>query len=324
VRALQLQAFGNPLDSVKLVDLPDVGAPAPNEVVVAVEASPINATDLLIMQGRYGFLPSLPSVLGVEGVGRVVAAGSQVKYLKEGDRTIIPFPQPAWAERVKLSAPWLRPLPKADVQQLAMLSINPATAYLLLTDLVQLPRGSWVIQNGANSPTAQAVIAIAKSLGLKTVNVVRRAELVDRVKAIGGDVVLVDGPDLPKTVATETSNAPIQLALDMVADSSTGNLMNCLAPNGVLAMYSAMSTKPFIGSPINVIFKNISMRGFWLATWLKTAKEERLTAMYELLAPMIASGAISAPVAATYAFDKYPEAIGTAAKFSGKVLFTPS
>jgi trans-2-enoyl-CoA reductase len=78
-----------------------------------------------------------------------------------------------------------------------MLGVNPATAYLLLTDIEQLKPGDWVIQNGANSTTARAVIPIAKSLGIKTVNVVRRPELVSEIKALGGDVVLIDGADLP-------------------------------------------------------------------------------------------------------------------------------
>ncbi|WP_024576065.1 MULTISPECIES: zinc-dependent alcohol dehydrogenase family protein [unclassified Afipia] len=324
MKAIQLQAFGNPAEAVKLADIPDVGDPASNEVIAAVEASPINATDLLIMAGRYGYLPPLPAVMGVEGVARVIAVGSNVKHLKEGDRTLIPWLQPTWTERVKLSASWLRPLPKADIQQLSMLGINPATAYLLLTDIVKVPRGGWVIQNGANSSTARALIPIAKSLGIKTVNVVRRPEVVDEIKALGGDVVLVDGPDLAKRVAAETGKAPIPLAIDMVADTSTANLMNCLAPDGVLVFYSAMSGKPFVGPAQPMIFKNISLRGFWLGHWFKTATDDKLVPMYEHLAGMIASGAITAPVAATYSFDKFPEAIAKAAKFSGKIILTPN
>src|SRR6202040_2948563 len=140
---------------------------------------------------------------------RVIAVGSGVKHLKEGDRTLVPFLHPAWAERVKPNALWLRPLPPGDVHQFAMMGVNPPTAYLLLTDIVKLPRGSWVIQNGANSGVGRATVAIAKSLGLRTVNVVRRDEVVAEMKALGGDVVLVDGPDLAKRVAAETANAPI-------------------------------------------------------------------------------------------------------------------
>src|SRR5215813_334488 len=133
MRAIQLQAFGKPADAVKLVEVADVGAPAPDEVVIALEASPINATDLMIIAGRYGFLPQLPYILGIEGVGRVAAVGKDVKHLKEGDRTLVPMLEPTWTERVKTNAPWLRPLPTGDVNQLAMLGVNPATAYLLLT-----------------------------------------------------------------------------------------------------------------------------------------------------------------------------------------------
>ncbi len=324
MQAIQLQAFGKPADVVKLVDVPDVGAPAPDEVVIALEASPVNATDLMIIAGRYGFLPQLPSILGIEGVGRVVAAGKAVTHLKEGDRTLVPMLQPAWTERIKTNAPWLRPLPQGDLNQFAMLGINPATAYVLLTDIVRLSPGDWVIQNGANSATGRALIAVAKSLGIRTVNVVRRPELVAEIKALGGDVVLVDGPDLPKQVSKDTGRARIGLALDMVADSSTLNLMNVLADSGVVVVYSAMSGKPLLGSAPLAIFRNLSIRGFWLFTWYKTATPEKLVAMYEHLSDLTLRGAIAAPIAATHGFDQFGQALATAAKFSGKVILKPA
>ncbi len=94
----------------------------------------------------------------------MVAVGAGVKHLKEGDRTLVPFLHPAWAERIKTNAPWLRPLPPGDINQFAMMGVNPPTAYLLLTDIVKLVRGSWVIQDGANSGVGRAVIAIQNRL----------------------------------------------------------------------------------------------------------------------------------------------------------------
>src|SRR3982074_3450041 len=198
MKAIQIEAFGNPAEVMKLVDVPDVGTLREGEVVIALEASPINMSDLMMISGRYGYRPNLPSVMGSEGVGRVIAVGGGVRHLKHGDRTLVPYPAPAWAERIKANASQLRPLPGGDVHQLAMLGINPPTAYLMLTDFVSLPSGSWVIQNGANSGVGRALIPIAKSLGLKTVNVVRRDDVVAEVKAIGGDVVLLDGPARPQ------------------------------------------------------------------------------------------------------------------------------
>ncbi len=235
----------------------------------------------------------------------------------------MPLLVPAWRERIKTDASWLRPLPSGDVNQFAMMGINPPTAYLLLTDFVTLPRGSWVIQNAANSGVGRAVIAIAKSLGLKTVNVVRREEAVAELKALGGDVVLVDGPDLAKRVAAETGNASILLALDAISDTSTMNLMTCLAEGGMLVIFGAMSRKPMIGLPGNLIFKKQTMRGFWLFHWYQSAAPDKITETFNVLTPLVASGAISTPVAATYGFEQVTQAITRAAAGNGKVLFAP-
>jgi NADPH:quinone reductase-like Zn-dependent oxidoreductase len=323
MKAIQIEAFGNPAEVMKLVDVPDVGAPGNGEVVIALEASPINMSDLLMISGRYGYRPKLPAIVGTEGVGRIVAVGSGVTHLKAGDRTVVPYPSAAWAERIKADARVLRPLGAGDVNQLAMLGINPATAWLLLTEFVTLKRGDWVIHNSANSGVGRALIGVAKSLGLKTVNVVRRDDVVADIKAIGGDVVLVDGPDLAKRVAAETGKAPIALAVDGVADTSTAGLLGCLADKGVHVFYSAISGKPLVAPAQPLIFRDVSIRGFWLANWFKTATPDKITEMYDRLTPLVASGAISSPVAGTYSFGQIAEAVAVASKNRGKALFTP-
>jgi NADPH:quinone reductase-like Zn-dependent oxidoreductase len=322
MQAIQIEAFGNPAEVLKVVDIPDVGPPGDGEVVIALEASPINMSDLLMISGRYGYRPKLPSVAGTEGVGRVIAVGGGVRHLKQGDRTLVPYPAPAWAERIKVNARQLRPLTGGNVHQLAMLGINPPTAYLMLTDFVNLPTGSWVIQNSANSGVGRALIPIAKSLGLKTVNVVRRDDVVAEIKAIGGDVVLVDGPDLAKRVAAETGKAPIALAADGVGDISTANLVECLAEKGVHVFYSLMSGKPPVLPARQLIYRDISMRGFWLANWFRDAEPNQITEMYDRLTPLVVSGAISTPIAGTYGFADIAEAVAVASKNRGKALFT--
>lgn len=324
MNAIQIASYGNPADVAQCVDLPEPGKPAANEVVIEVEATPINQYDLLMIAGGYGYRPELPLIAGTEGAGRVVAVGSGVKHLKEGDRTLVPFLHPAWAQRIKTDAVWLRPLPPGDINQFAMMGVNPPTAYLLLTDIVKLPRGSWVIQNGANSGVGRAVIAIAKSLALKTVNVVRREEVIPEVKAIGGDVVLLDGPDLGKRVAAETGKAPIHLAFDGIADISPMNMMGCLSDTGTLVSYGGTSRKPMAVHPGGLIFRQLTVRGFWLYFWYKSAKPEQVTAMFDHLAPLVADGTIATPVAETFGLGQVVPAIAKAGESGGKVLFTPN
>ena len=104
--------------------------------------------------------------------------------------------------------------------------------------------GDWLIQNAANSAAGRAVIQIAHELGFKTINVVRRAELIDELRAEGGDVVLVDGEKLRDEVKTATDGAPIRLGLNSVGGDSALRLANCLAFGGTLVSFGAMSLQP--------------------------------------------------------------------------------
>src|SRR6266699_1451763 len=119
MRAVRLTAFGNPVDGLEYVDIPEPDTPGPNQVLIGVEFSPINPNDLMVAQGIYAFRPPLPAVIGNEGGGRVLAPPASF----------------TWRERITVSAGGLSALPPdADPRQLAMLGINPPTAALLLSE----------------------------------------------------------------------------------------------------------------------------------------------------------------------------------------------
>ena len=122
--------------------------------------------------------------------------------------------------------------------------MNPRTAYLILTEFVTLHPGDWVISTAANSAVGRSVIPIAKARAVKTVNVVRRPELVAEMAALGGDVVLVDGPDLPQQIAAATGNARISLALDGIGGPTTQRLLDAIGLYGKVVLWSRMSGEP--------------------------------------------------------------------------------
>ncbi len=185
------------IEAVKL-ELPPLAA---GQALVKVLAAPINPSDVLTLTGEYGMLPPLPAIGGNEGVGRVEQLGEGVKHLKVGQTVLLPVGCGTWVTHLNAPADKLIPLPDADPQQLAMMTINPPTASLLLSQFVDLQPGDWVIQNAANSGVGGYLIQLAKLRGFKTINVVRRESAVAGVKAEGGDVVLVDGPDLHSACA---------------------------------------------------------------------------------------------------------------------------
>jgi NADPH:quinone reductase-like Zn-dependent oxidoreductase len=237
-----------------------------------------------------------------------------------GDRVVISARRSTWRERILLPASGLLPLPiSADPQQLSMLSINPPTAALLLSEYVTLAPGDWVIQNAGNSGVGRSVIAFAQELGLRTVSLVRRSELIDELLAAGSDVVLVEGAEVAALVAQATSNARIALAIDGVGGESTRLLASSLAPGGLVVVYSAASGKPGLVNPVDIIFRDVSIRGFWLDAPAFHQSPKILEAI-KTGARLIAEGKLHAPVAATYPLTTAKEAF-THAQKGGKVLF---
>lgn len=155
MRAVQIKAFGQPMEVLHLVDPPEPAGLAAGEVLVGVEYAPINMNDLYLIQGVFPIRPSLPSVVGNEGMGRILAIGDGVVHLKVGDRVLIPLYAFSWRERLVAPATKLFSLPEADPRQLAMLGVNPPTASLLLDEAPDLP-GEWVVQNAANSSVGRS------------------------------------------------------------------------------------------------------------------------------------------------------------------------
>jgi NADPH:quinone reductase-like Zn-dependent oxidoreductase len=317
MRAVRLTAFGNPVDGLEYVDIPEPDAPGPNQVLIGVEFSPINPNDLMVAQGIYAFRPPLPAVIGNEGVGRILAVGPGVESVKVGDRVLAPLSSFTWRERMVISAGGLSSLPAdADPQQLAMLAINPPTAALLLSEYVDLKPGEWVVQNAANSGVGRWVIAFAKTRGLKTVNIVRRSELMTELEAIGGDVVVVDSRDVSERIKAAVGQAELRLALDGVSGPATGVLAATLSPRGTLVSFAAMSSGPMSISPLDVIFKSVTVRGFFLGHPKFSAK---IAPAVVQAAEMIASGRLQIPVARTYPLSSIKEAIAHAQR-GGKIL----
>src|SRR4029077_2895815 len=179
MKAIHLTAYGNPAQSLMMVEVSEPNAPSSSEALVRMEYAPINYSDLLLANGVYFLNPNLPSVIGGEGAGIVEAIGPGVKGVKVGDRVTIPFGTFTWAEKVLAPADGLFVVPSSmDARTAAMLNINPTTAVLLLDGFVKLKRGDWILLNAANSQVARCIIAIAKSRDLRVAGIVRRPELV--------------------------------------------------------------------------------------------------------------------------------------------------
>ncbi|PYK40683.1 MAG: alcohol dehydrogenase [Verrucomicrobia bacterium] len=318
INAVVYERHGNPVDVLRVEQQP-WPKPAPHEAVVQMRAAPINPADLNQIEGKYPVRPELPAIPGFEGAGIVVDLGAGVTNVAVGALVILPHNIGTWRVALAVKADELVVVPAGT----ATLKINPLTAWRLLDDYVDLKKGDWLIQNAANSAAGRAVIQIARELGYKTVNVVRRMELIDELRAEGGDVVLVDGEDLREKVKSATSDAPIRLGLNAVGGDSALRLANCLAPRSTLVTFGAMSLQPLKIPNRLLIFKDLRFRGIWINKWYDNATiEERMDAFRPLF-EMAERGLLKTKVEKSYPLTEAKAAVAHAAqgKRSGKIVF---
>lgn len=324
-KAQYAQRGPNPAEFIDAVESP-TPSPGEGQVLIQVLAAPINPSDVLTLTGQYGMLPPLPAVGGNEGVGKVIAHGPGVTAPPIGQTVLLPVGTGTWVTHMLAEAKKLMPLPnEADPLQLAMMTVNPPTALLMLTEFVTLQPGEWVIQNAANSGVGEYLVQLAKIRGWKTVNIVRRESAIAAVKAAGGDVVLVDGPGLAKRVAEATGNAAIRLAIDAVGGEATNRLSSCVAEGGTLVNYGMMSGEDAVVSPRSFVFKDVTLRGFWLALWFRKAEPARQMAVFGEIGKLIATGKLKTRVHATYDVSEIKQAVAAAAagERDGKILVVP-
>ena len=315
--------YGNPPDVLN-VETGPWPTPAADEAVVQMRAAPINPADLNQIEGKYPVRRELPATPGFEGAGVVTELGAEVKGLTKGSLVILPHNVGTWRDAIAVKAEDLVVVPdRIEPAQAAMLKINPLTAWRLLHDYVDLKKGDWLIQNAANSAAGRDVIQIAHELGYKTVNIVRRAELVDELRADGGDVVLVDGDKLRDEVKSATGGTPIRLGLNSVGGDSALRVANCLAPGGTLVSFGAMSLQPLKIPTGLLIFKDLRFRGIWINKWYDNATQSERMETFRPLFDMAKRGLLKTKIEKAYPLTEVKAAVTHAAqsKRSGKIVF---
>ncbi|WP_344792230.1 zinc-binding dehydrogenase [Gryllotalpicola daejeonensis] len=325
MRALVHEAFGEPEEvlHVGTVPLPE---PGPGEVRVRLLLSPIHNHDLWTVRGTYGVKPQLPARAGTEAVGVVDALGEGVETLSVGQRVATGGTFGAWAEYFVAPAAGLIPVPADLSDETAAQLVSMPFSAIALLETLRLEPGQWLVQNAANGAVGRLLAQLAAARGVHVVGLVRRAEGVAELAAQGIDgVVATDDPAWREQVAALTGGEPIAVGVDSVGGASSGEVLSLLAENGRLVVFGAMASPIMNLASGDVIFKNITVSGFWgLKVSAAMPAAERGALLGELVT-RIHEGALTLPVSAIYGFDDIARA--SLANFEpgrvGKVLLRP-
>ena len=327
MKKIQFSRFGPAAEVLECVEAPDPRLSEADEVAIDMMYMPLNPSDIMMTAGVYGGAPPpLPCDMGREGVGRVVAVGSEVSGFDIGD-LVVSFTGPTWQSKIVRKPDALIPLPAGiDVRQAAMLRSGPATAGLMLRDYVDLKSGDWAIQNVGNSAVGTCFAQLAGARGIRTLNIVRREESGAHLLDIPGAVVIEHSggltPELKQMVEEATSGEPVRLGLDAIAGPATDAIAQCLANGATLLNYGVLSKEPCQIYGGHLHFRNITMRGFWVSQWLQQATPAAIQELYGGLATQMDAGVLHMAVGAEYEFEQIKDAAAHAARESrdGKIL----
>lgn len=323
MRALRFETVGNPKDVLKLVEVP-TPEPRPGEVRLRMKLRPINPSDVLQVKGVYGRRPALPATAGLEGLGVVEALGEGVTGFQVGQRVVPLGAQGTWADALVTAAENLVAIPDGLADEAAaQLIVNPLTAWIMAVEDLKLQPGQWLVQTAAGSIVGRSLIQLGRARGFKTLNLVRRPEQVAELQALGADAVLcTEAPDWEQAAQALVGPKGAEAAVDAVGGSLAGQVAMLLRRGATMLIYGALSLDPLKVPGGQMIFRTLTLRGFWLTDWkLSTPKAEQGRVLAELLAAMV-RGDLVPPVEAIYPLAEFQAAIQRAETpgRGGKVL----
>jgi trans-2-enoyl-CoA reductase len=327
--AVCLNRFGVASEVAELVALEGPGDPAPDQVLVKVLAAPIDPGHLLMFEGKYGLAQAgFPIYAGNQASGVVLQVGAAVTDVRVGDQVLLgDGERGTWRQRLNVAAANVLVVPDVDPLQLSLLLSTMTTAFCLVTRKADLHTGEWLLQNAANSAVGLQVARLARHLGVRSANIVRSEVAAQVVLAHGGDAVfLSDASDLRGAVTRASGGKLPRHAFDALAGSAVGDLAQCLADDGVVTSYGALTRAPYSLETSSVLFRGVRLQGFWRTRWAASTPRPEVRAVYEEVAQLLADGVFEVPIEATYDIREIRQALVHAARpgRSGKIVLLPN
>ncbi|MEL6559562.1 MAG: zinc-dependent alcohol dehydrogenase family protein [Bacteroidota bacterium] len=274
MKAAVFEETGLPEDVLKVKDI-EMPEPGPGEIRIKVSTCNINPSDVMFVQGLYGIRPKLPAVGGFEAAGIVDKCGEGVS-LPQGMRVIFTAIG-VWQEYVILPAKQVIPAPEGMSDEVACQAfVNPFTAYGML-DIAGLEAGQFLMLTAGGSAFSKFVTQMAAKRGIKVVSTVRRDDLKEELKNLGAFAVInTETQDLIKEVRTLTEKNGVDYIFEAVGGKAGAIAMECLKNGGTMMVYGLLSLKP---TPVNnglILFKDLTIKGFWLTTWIMGLSKEQM------------------------------------------------
>jgi NADPH:quinone reductase len=326
--AVVLEKYGDFSDlQVKKLNIP---TPSANYVLVRMDYSTINVSDLFFIQGMYVRRP-LPTICGGEGAGVVVASGGgQLADSLVGKRVSIisdtAKSSGTWAEYSLASAGSCYVVDENISQEQAAAGIvNPMTVAIMLSK-IQEGNHAAVVQNAAASSLGKMLIKACSLKKIPIVNIVRRQEQVNLLKQEGAEHVLDSSTeDFYKNLANLCKKMNVTVGFDAVAGEATNTMLRAIRAPGVVYNYGALSLEPCHANSLVLLGENKRLEGLWLTRWLKETKYDTKQQVNREIQSLMKQG-LHTHFVKEFSLERIKEALNeyNSNKTSGKILLRNS
>lgn len=329
MQAVIFDSTGEPESVLHVRDVP-APQPATGQVRVRMLASPINPSDLMFVRGAYTLKAELPASPGFEGVGIVEESGGGLlaRFMRGKRVAVLNRRGGNWAEQVVVPAKQVIPLSnRLSLEQAATFFVNPATALVMTTRVLQVPTGEWLVQTAAGSELGKMVIRVGRRFGFRTLNVVRRPEQAAELQRLGADRVLVFDPatmelEVLASQIREATQGGAKYAIDPVGGAIGTAVARSLGNGGRMLVFGTLSGEPIQLAPRDLMTPGASISGFWLGNYMESLRLPAKLKLVKTVANLIVDGTLASDIGQSFSLSQITEAVKQSQQpgRSGKVL----
>lgn len=311
MRGLNLTELGEP-ETLRLEELPSP-EPGAGEVLVDMHAAAVNFPDLLTIQGKYQFRPSLPFVPGKEGAGVIAALGDGVTQVAVGDRVMVQVEYGCFAEQAVVPEHECYVIPDAmGFDQAAAIGIAFQTSYFALVDRAQIQPGETVLVTGASGSVGIAAMQLAKVFGCTVIAGLTTPSKEEVVRANGADHVIdLSGENLKDSVRDQvfevTGGQGTDVVIEIVGGEAFTGALRAVKFRGRLVVVGFTSGVIPEMRVNYVLLKNIAVTGVDRGQYRDREPEWMHRAQDEIFRYCV-DGKIHMPVQARFSMDDYIKA----------------
>lgn len=312
MRAAIIREFGGP-EQLMVEELADPVCGA-GEVVVDIQATAANFVDLLVISGKYQFLPARPFAPGKLPAGVVSAVGEGVTTLNVGDRVQTLAEHGGYATRIAVRADQCFVLPdQLSFEHAAAMSLAYDTAWFALCERGRCKAGETVLVLGASGGVGLAAVQLAKAYGLKVLGGIASAGKADMVRAAGADAIVDLAADnlrdsLREQVYAQTDGKGADIVLDALGGDIFDAAIRAVAWRGrVVIIGFAAGRIPTL--KVNyLMLKNMEVSGLQVSDYRKRAPDEMAHCMHEIFR-LYEAGKLQPAPTVCFALDDIHEAL---------------